>query len=82
MHRLLTELLGFVMSAGFYDFLQPHSSGCFNDRIAWFCHKTNFFSIQGKPILLFALNHRFGILDLMSPNYLLWRERKEVNSLA
>ena len=26
MRRLLTELLGFVMSAGFYDFLRPHTA--------------------------------------------------------
>ena len=27
-------------------FTAAHSSGCLNDRIAWFCHKTNFFQFR------------------------------------
>ena len=45
-------------------FTAAHSSGCLNDRIAWFCHKTNFFFNSGKTYSAVCLEptlQKFGM---------------------
>ena len=49
MRRLLTELLGFVMSEGFYNFLQPHTAvGVLMIELRGFVIKPTFFFNSGK----------------------------------
>ena len=47
MRRLLTELLGFVMSAGFYNFLRPHTAvGVLMIELRGFVIKPTFFQFR------------------------------------
>ena len=57
MRRLLTELLGFVMSAGFYNFLRPHHTavvGVLMIALRGFVIKPTFFN-SGKTYSVICL---------------------------
>ena len=55
MRRLLTELLGFVMSAGFYNFLRPHTAvGVLMIELRGFVIKPTFFN-SGKTYSVICL---------------------------